>query len=168
MQLWQWPNKSPRCFIIFRKLRDEYDKLEGALRKLGVDPESVVAGGGPDDYDDEAFGDDDEEEDEEEDESDSRRRRGQTSSNATSSSSAAEVRAAKHRQQLQQIQQQVQQQTNPASSGAVIVDSTTGNVIDLEDLDPLSLQNRTDRLRRHLDILEEVSVILTILTITNY
>lgn len=28
-----------------RKLRDEYDKLEGALRKLGVDPESVVGGG---------------------------------------------------------------------------------------------------------------------------
>ena len=25
-----------------RKLRDEYDKLEGALKKLGVDPECVV------------------------------------------------------------------------------------------------------------------------------
>ena len=30
-----------------RKLRDEYDKLEGALRKLGVDPESVVGRGAP-------------------------------------------------------------------------------------------------------------------------
>ena len=29
-----------------RKLRDEYDKLEGALRKLGVDPEAVVSGTG--------------------------------------------------------------------------------------------------------------------------
>lgn len=31
-----------------RKLRDEYDKLEGALRRLGVDPEAVVGprGGG--------------------------------------------------------------------------------------------------------------------------
>ena len=28
--------------IFFRKLRDEYDKLEGALRKLGVDPENVI------------------------------------------------------------------------------------------------------------------------------
>ena len=28
--------------IIFRKLREEYDKLEGALKKLGVDPECVV------------------------------------------------------------------------------------------------------------------------------
>ena len=27
---------------ILRKLRDEYDKLEGALKKLGVDPECVV------------------------------------------------------------------------------------------------------------------------------
>ena len=25
-----------------RKLRDEYDKLEGALRKLGVDPDTIV------------------------------------------------------------------------------------------------------------------------------
>ena len=36
--------------LIFRKLRDEYDKLEGALRKLGVDPDTIVgnhhAGGG--------------------------------------------------------------------------------------------------------------------------
>ena len=30
-------------FIEFcRKLRDEYDKLEGALRKLGVDPDTIV------------------------------------------------------------------------------------------------------------------------------
>ena len=29
-------------FSIFRKLRDEYDKLEGALRKLGVDPDTIV------------------------------------------------------------------------------------------------------------------------------
>ena len=29
--------------------------------------------------------------------------------------------------------------------------------VNLEDLDPLSLQNRADRLRRQLDILEEVS-----------
>ena len=29
-------------FSFFRKLRDEYDKLEGALRKLGVDPENVI------------------------------------------------------------------------------------------------------------------------------
>ena len=26
----------------FRKLREEYDKLEGALKKLGVDPDCVV------------------------------------------------------------------------------------------------------------------------------
>ena len=29
-------------WFFFRKLRDEYDKLEGALRKLGVDPENVI------------------------------------------------------------------------------------------------------------------------------
>ena len=36
--------KPGRNFILttFRKLRDEYDKLEGALKKLGVDPECVV------------------------------------------------------------------------------------------------------------------------------
>ena len=28
--------------MCFRKLREEYDKLEGALKKLGVDPECVV------------------------------------------------------------------------------------------------------------------------------
>ena len=28
--------------IIFRKLREEYDKLEGALKKLGVEPDCVV------------------------------------------------------------------------------------------------------------------------------
>jgi hypothetical protein len=33
------PNFIP---LTFRKLRDEYDKLEGALKKLGVDPECVV------------------------------------------------------------------------------------------------------------------------------
>ena len=37
-------SETARNFIpsIFRKLRDEYDKLEGALKKLGVDPECVV------------------------------------------------------------------------------------------------------------------------------
>ena len=34
-----WLLISPSCF---RKLREEYDKLEGALKKLGVDPECVV------------------------------------------------------------------------------------------------------------------------------
>ena len=37
---------SPSVFtnvLFYRKLRDEYDKLEGALKKLGVDPECVVA-----------------------------------------------------------------------------------------------------------------------------
>jgi hypothetical protein len=29
-------------FFFSRKLRDEYDKLEGALRKLGVDPDTIV------------------------------------------------------------------------------------------------------------------------------
>ena len=29
-------------FFLSRKLRDEYDKLEGALRKLGVDPDTIV------------------------------------------------------------------------------------------------------------------------------
>ena len=28
--------------VCYRKLRDEYDKLEGALKKLGVDPDCVV------------------------------------------------------------------------------------------------------------------------------
>lgn len=28
--------------LLCRKLRDEYDKLEGALRKLGVDPDTIV------------------------------------------------------------------------------------------------------------------------------
>ena len=28
--------------MFYRKLRDEYDKLEGALRKLGVDPDTIV------------------------------------------------------------------------------------------------------------------------------
>ena len=28
--------------IIFRKLREEYDKLEGALKKLGGEPDCVV------------------------------------------------------------------------------------------------------------------------------
>ena len=36
----------PELFLFSRKLRDEYDKLEGALRKLGVDPEAVVSGAG--------------------------------------------------------------------------------------------------------------------------
>ena len=31
-----------KIWFFFRKLRDEYDKLEGALRKLGVDPENVI------------------------------------------------------------------------------------------------------------------------------
>ena len=54
-----------------RKLRDEYDKLEGALRQLGVDPEAVVSGAAiglrsapvvvaDDDDEDDDFGDDDE------------------------------------------------------------------------------------------------------------
>ena len=34
--------KYVKFFSIFRKLRDEYDKLEGALRKLGVDPDTIV------------------------------------------------------------------------------------------------------------------------------
>ena len=56
-----------------RKLREEYDKLEGALRKLGVDPEAVVVGGvglrsapvvaaDVDDDDEDDFGDYDEDE----------------------------------------------------------------------------------------------------------
>ena len=32
----------PHHLTLCRKLRDEYDKLEGALKKLGVDPECVV------------------------------------------------------------------------------------------------------------------------------
>ena len=32
----------PDWIDYFRKLREEYDKLEGALKKLGVDPECVV------------------------------------------------------------------------------------------------------------------------------
>ena len=32
----------PSFFSLSRKLRDEYDKLEGALRKLGVDPDTIV------------------------------------------------------------------------------------------------------------------------------
>jgi hypothetical protein len=47
----------------FRKLRDEYDKLEGALRRLGVDPESVVGvGGGRGGEDDDEDVDDQEDE----------------------------------------------------------------------------------------------------------
>ena len=57
-----------------RKLRDEYDKLEGALRKLGVDPETVVSGAAIGlrsapvalaDEEDDDFADDDEEEEDE-------------------------------------------------------------------------------------------------------
>ena len=63
-------------YHVSRKLRDEYDKLEGALRKLGVDsdlaananpthdvqPNVGVGGGGGDfDDDDENFFDDNEE-----------------------------------------------------------------------------------------------------------
>ncbi len=54
-----------------RKLRDEYDKLEGALRKLGVDPELVVGGHAAPvahvDEDDD-FGDDDDDDEAEDDE----------------------------------------------------------------------------------------------------
>ena len=35
-------NSSLSLVSCFRKLREEYDKLEGALKKLGVDPECVV------------------------------------------------------------------------------------------------------------------------------
>ena len=35
-------------YLIFRKLRDEYDKLEGALRKLGVDATTMQASGSGD------------------------------------------------------------------------------------------------------------------------
>ncbi|XP_059098803.1 uncharacterized protein LOC131892947 isoform X2 [Tigriopus californicus] len=104
------------------KLRDEYDKLEGALRKLGVDPESIVNVDDQDDEDGEEEGvyDDDEDEDE----------RGQNSNGSLS-----------HHPQLHGSSRQHQQ-----------VDDLL-----LDELDPLSsLQNRTARLRRHLDILEEV------------
>lgn len=104
------------------KLRDEYDKLEGALRKLGVDPESVVGAQG-----DEHEGEDEAEADEdnlyEEEDDDDFHGRGHVQGHS--------------------LQSQMAQQ-------GVVEDLL------LDDLDPLSLQNRTARLRRHLDILEEV------------
>ena len=115
----------PPFFSPFRKLRDEYDKLEGALRKLGVDPEAVVAGSnastaaaavgrGRDDEDD-VDGDDEEDD--------------------------VDV-------------------LNPVAGGGVmIVTDHSRSSSGRQDAAAVvqSLQNRTARLRRHLDILEEVS-----------
>ena len=122
-----------------RKLRDEYDKLEGALRKLGVDPETLVGdgGGGDDDDEDEAFGDDDDDDYDCEERRRQRQRRKEPP--LRGSCFAAE-------QQLLHSQ---------AAAAANLLGSGDED-FNLEDLDPLSLQNRTDRLRRHLDILEEV------------
>ena len=53
---------SPLVFtnvLFYRKLRDEYDKLEGALKKLGVDPECVVATEDEDGYNAESDVEDD-------------------------------------------------------------------------------------------------------------
>ena len=42
-QIWKYLLQQQSLYLsLFRKLRDEYDKLEGALKKLGVDPECVV------------------------------------------------------------------------------------------------------------------------------
>ena len=110
----------------FRKLRDEYDKLEGALRKLGVDPESVVGAQGDDD-DDEGEDEGDEDNLYEEDDDEDFHGRGHRGGGGGAHT----------------LQSQI------SSQGAV-------EDLLLDDLDPLSLQNRTARLRRHLDILEEV------------
>ena len=127
-----------------RKLRDEYDKLEGALRKLGVDPEAVVAADRvPTDEDDldDAY-------DDEEDEDDYRH----------------------SRRHYHHPQRQAEVRAHPSSSSALMSASLSGDVTGgvtvedlLGDLDPLA-SNRTvvalatgDPLRgRHLDILEEV------------
>ena len=130
-----------------RKLRDEYDKLEGALRRLGVDPEAVVRDA--EEADEEDFDEDDD--------------LGGPSRSMVGSSSGTLGRRGKRKRKVQhqiQVRQDrdlsllaeldpLQQQQNNNNNNN---NSNNGNVRGSTAVMPADHLGRM----RHLDILEEV------------